>query len=132
MNDNIILGFIYNTSQKLLNKIPYDFIILDKEPDYLIKELIIPKINKSKKTKYSENFEELFSKVHLGEIIYGNLYNLDINTKLNINLNILNYKYNYKNLKKSYENITINHRCYYYIKNKLIPEKILANGIINY
>jgi len=132
-NGNTVLGFIYNTNQRLLESIPYDLILLDKEPDHLIKELIIPKINKNKKSKYSKKFEELFNKVHLGEIIYGNLYNLDINTNLGISINIVdeNLENKYK-LESSYENIVINHRCFYYIKNKKIVNKILSCGIIDY
>ena len=51
----------------------------------------------------------------------------------NISINIVdeNLENKYK-LESSYENIVINHRCFYYIKNKKIVNKILSCGIIDY
>lgn len=132
-SSNMILGFIYSTSLTLLDKIPYEIITTSKKPDHLIKKLIIPKINRNKKTNYSKRFKDILTKIHLGEIIYGSMFEIDINLNIGLNLSvskdISNDKYDIKN---SFDNININHRCYYYIKNKNIPNKILSNGLINY
>lgn len=130
---NMTLGFIYSTSQELLQTIPYDLIIANKNSDHLIKKLIIPKLNRNKKSSYSKNFKDILSQVHLGEIVYGNLYQIEIIT--NIGLNIKTSKEIPKDkyeIKKTFDNIAINHKCFYYVKNKFIQNKILSSGMINY
>ena len=127
------LGFLYSVERNLLDKIPYDFILQTKKPDHLIKKLIIPKINRNKKSNYSKKFRDVLSQIHLGEIIYGTMYEIDINVNIGLNLSVTkeisNNKYEIIN---SFDNITINHKCFYYVKNNNITNKILSNGLINY
>jgi hypothetical protein len=130
---NMTLGFIYTPSRELLDKIPYDLITQDKKPEVLAKKIIIPKLNRNKKSLYSKNFKDVLSQVHLGEIIYGTLY--QINIVISIGLSISVSKEISKNkyqISKSFDNISINHKCFYYIKNSNIPNKILSTGVISY
>lgn len=130
---NMTLGFIYTPNRELVDKIPYDLINLDKKPEVLAKKLIIPKLNRNKKSIYSKNFKEALTQVHFGEIIYGSLY--EVNIMVNMGLSIGVSKEISKNkyhIAKSYDNITINHKCFYYIKNSNIPNKILSTGMICY
>jgi len=130
---NMILGFIYTSDRQLVNKIPYDLIIQDKKPEILAKKLTIPKLNRNKKSVYSKNFKDVLSQVHLGEIVYGTLFQVNIMISMGLSIgvskNVPNNKYQ---IIKSFDNITINHKCFYYVKNTNIPNKILSTGLINY
>jgi len=130
---NMILGFIYSTNKELLDKIPYDLITPIKTPDHLIKKLVIPKLNRNKKSSYSKNFKEVLSQVHLGEIIYGTSYKIDINIDMGLSISVSkeipSNKYEIVN---SFDNIIINHKCFYYVKNTNIKNKILSTGMIHY
>lgn len=130
---NMTLGFIYSTERGLLQKIPYEFITQTKKPDCIANKLVIPKINRNKKSLYSKNFKDVLSQVHLGEILYGTLFQVDINMNMGLTIGISKeIPSNTYEIKKSYDNITINHKCFYYVKNSNIANKILSTGMINY
>ena len=130
---NMILGFVYAPNRELVDKIPYELITQQNKPEVIVKKLIIPKLNRNKKSVYSKNFSDILSQVHLGEIVYGTLYQVNIQMSMGLSIGvskeISNNKYQ---IAKSFDNITINHKCFYYIKNTNIPNKILSTGMILY
>lgn len=131
---NMVLGFIYTPERELVKSIPYELITLPKKPIILAKKLIIPKLNRNKKTVYSKNFKEILSQVHLGEIIYGTLYKLNVNMEMGLSIGV-NKDIPQPNkyvIEKSFDIISINHKCFYYVKNNFLQNKILSTGIINY
>ncbi len=132
-SSNMVLGFIYTTTKELVETIPYELITQPKKPSVLAKKLIIPKLNRNKKSIYSKNFKDVLNQIHLGEIVYGTLYKLNINleTELAINVSKEIPKNKYE-IMKSFDEININHKCFYYIKNNFIQNKILITGLINY
>jgi hypothetical protein len=130
---NMTLGFVYSTGRELLDKIPYELITQDKKPEVLAKKLIIPKLNRNKKSVYSKNFKDVLSQVHLGEIIYGTLYQVNIVMSMGLSIGVSKeISKNKYQIGKTFDNITINHKCFYYIKNSNIPNKILSTGMICY
>lgn len=132
-SSNMVLGFIYTPTRELVDIIPYEFITQPKKPSVLAKKLIIPKLNRNKKTIYSKNFKDVLNQIHLGEIVYGSLYKLNINIEMGLSITVSKEipKNKYEIL-KSYDEIIINHKCFYYVKNNFIQNKILATGMINY
>ena len=131
LNGDMILGFVYNKSGENIAELPYNLIIEDKKINYKVNKLTIPKINRNRKFLYSKQYENEFKNVHLGEITYSKLYNIDVICDFNLDIKIENtIKEVNKNI-NTIDNIKINHKCYYYIKQKDIM-KILMNGVINY
>jgi len=138
MGDNMILGFMYNLDRTNIENynILYDKIIQVRQFDKIVKELTIPKINRTKKTNYGKKFNneyQILKQLHLGEIVYGNMYDMDIFCSME--LDIVSDKEVSKNkyeIKSTIDEIKINHRCYFYIKNANIMNKILISGLINY
>jgi len=130
---NMILGFVYDVSRQHVKTLPYKKMLENKIPDVVVNKLIIPKINRNKKSAYGKKFNKELENIHFGELAYGTMYKLDINVIMGLELNISNTisKDKYE-IKRNIEIIEINHRCYYYIKNKNIENKILSNGMINY
>jgi hypothetical protein len=135
VGDNMILGFAYNLSRRNLpdSEILYTKINQKREFNKLVTDLYIPKINRNKKINYGKKFVNELKQVHLGEIIYGNMYDIDIisDTELEITIdnNTSNNKYE---IISNIDEIKINHRCYFYIKNSSIANRILFNGVIEY
>lgn len=132
-SSNMVLGFIYTPIRELVQSIPYDLITQPKKPSTIVKKLIIPKLNRNKKTIYSKNFKEILNQVHLGEIIYGTMYKLEIGLEVGLSIGVSKEipKTKYE-IVKSFDEIIINHKCFYYVKNNFIQNKILATGLINY
>ena len=133
-SSNMVLGFVYTPEKELVSTIPYELITLPKKPSILAKKLTIPKLNRNKKTEYSKNFKEVLNQVHLGEVVYGTLYKLNVNMVmgLSIGVNKVIPQPNKYEITKSFDEITINHKCFYYVKNNFLQNKILATGMINY
>lgn len=133
-SSNMILGFIYTPDRELVNAIPYELITQPKKPEVLAKKLIIPKLNRNKKSVYSKNFKEVLNQIHLGEIIYGTLYKLNINMEMGLSIGVNKEipQANKYEILKSFDEITINHKCFYYVKNNYLQNKILATGMISY
>jgi hypothetical protein len=128
-----IIGFTFKKSEKNVELIDYELLIKEKEFNFMAKTFIFPKINKQSKCNYGKQFN--LGKIHLGEILYGKMFDLDINTNLlldiainnNININIKNFKIN-----GNIEEINLNHQLYFYIKDKKINNRIICCGLINY
>lgn len=132
-SSNMILGFLYTTSRELPNTIPVEYIEQYKSPCYLAKKLIIPKLSRNKKSNYSKHFKEALAQTHLGEIVYGQMFPVNINTEISIGIQISQkIPKNKYEITGSIDSIAINHRCFYYVKNKFVSNKILVDGIINY
>lgn len=132
-SSNMVLGFLYTQTKELTSSIPYELITQPKKPFVLAKKLVIPKLNRNKKTIYSKNFKEVLNQIHLGEIIYGSLYKLNINLEIGLSIGVSKeIPKNKYTIVKSYDEIIINHKCFYYVKNNFIQNKILATGLINY
>jgi hypothetical protein len=135
VGDNMILGFIYNLSRKNISnsELLYSKINQKLEINKVVKELYIPKINRNKKINYGKKFINELKQIHLGEIIYGNMYDMDIvsNMELEITIdkNVSNNKYQ---IISNIDEIKINHRCFFYIKNSNIENRILFCGMIEY
>jgi len=130
---NMILGFIYTPTRELVNAIPYELVTQPKKPSVLAKKLIIPKLNRNKKSIYSKNFKDVLNQVHLGEVVYGSLYKLNINVEMGLSIGVSKeIPKNKYEIAKSYDEIVINHKCFYYVKNNFIQNKVLATGMICY
>lgn len=133
MSSNMILGFVYNTNREHVKSLPKKLIYENRKADVLVKKLVIPKIKRNKQSLYSKRFKEELTNVHLGEVIYGMM--VDMNIVLNMGLNISVSKDVSKDkyeIKRNIDYINLNHKCFYYIKNKNIENKILSSGMINY
>lgn len=130
---NMTLGFVYDISRQNVKSLPYKKMLESKVPDIVVNKLIIPKINRNKKSPYGKKFKEELQNIHFGELVYGSMYQLDINILMGLDLSttqeVSKEKYE---IKRNIEMIEINHKCYYYVKNKNIENKILSNGMINY
>lgn len=130
---NMILGFVYTPTRELVNSIPYDLITMEKKPEVLAKRLVIPKLNRTKQSVYSKNFKDVLNQVHLGEIIYGTLYQVNIQMEMGLSIAVSKeIPKNKYSIVKTFDDITINHKCFYYVKNANIPNKILSTGMISY
>lgn len=135
IGENMILGFIYNLSRKnVLNaELVYDKINKKRDINQLVKTLIIPKINRNKKINYGKKFAEDLKQIHLGEIIYGNMYDIDIITDMQLEITIdKNTSKNKYQIISNIDEIKVNHRCYFYVKNQSIENRILFAGMIEY
>ena len=129
-----IVGFYYNRYGNLLNDIDYEMITSNKEYDILVNKLIFPKFNRNKRNTYDKDFMKNIGKVHLGEVMYGNMYELDIIMNMNLNISTDNdcNMYKQKATKQNLEIIKLNHRCFYYIKDNELVNRLICCGIINY
>ena len=135
VGDNMILGFMYNLSRMNVSnaELLYNKINQKREINKLVKDLYIPKINRNKKINYGKKFTNELKQVHLGEIIYGNMYDIDIISDMELEITIDNNTSNNKyEIISNIDEIKINHRCYFYIKNSSIENRILFNGMIEY
>jgi hypothetical protein len=130
---NMILGFVYTISRQQVPILPYKKMLEYKKPELLVETLVIPKINRKKKSPYGKRFKEELSNIHFGELVYGTMYGIDINVNMGLEIDITKEvsKEKYE-IKSNIDIININHKCYYYIKNRNIENKILTNGLINY
>lgn len=135
VGDNMILGFVYNLSRMNLtnSELLYAKINQKREINKLVKELYIPKINRNKKINYGKKFSNELKQIHLGEIIYGNMYDIDIISEMELEITVdNNISANKYQITSNIEEIKINHRCYFYIKNQSIENRILFSGMIEY
>ncbi len=130
---NMILGFVYTITRQQVSVLPYKKMLEHKKPEVLVETLLIPKINRKKNSPYGKRFKEELSNIHFGELVYGVMYGLDINVEMGLEIGITQdvSKEKYE-IKSNIDIININHKCYYYIKNRNIENKILTNGLINY
>lgn len=135
IGDEMILGFMYNLNRKNIENtdLLYSKINKKRTIDRVVKELYIPKINRNKKINYGKKFVNDLKQIHLGEIIYGNMYDIDIIVDMILDItvdnNVSTEKYQ---IVSNIDEIKINHRCFFYTKNKNIENRILFSGIIEY
>lgn len=135
VGDNMILGFMYNLSRKNVSdpELLYTKINQKREINKIVKDLYIPKINRNKKINYGKKFSNDLKQVHLGEIIYGNMYDIDIISNMELEITVdKNSSNNKYQIISNIDEIKINHRCVFYIKNSSIANRILFSGIIEY
>ena len=121
IGDNMILGFAYTLSRKniLNSEILYSKINGKYPINKLVKNFYIPKINRNKKINYSKKFASDLKQIHLGEIIYGNMYNIDIMTDMDLEITVdKNISKNKYEIISNIDEIKINHRCFFYVKNR--------------
>ena len=142
--NDLLLCFVYNLHNKPFVKLPYDIMINDNSSNDLIhgnvyskvsyNTLIIPKININKKYKYSKKFENILSNVHLGEISYGDMFDVAITNNYNVSMNVYNMPIN-MDASASLgitQTTIINYRCCFYVKNVNSQNKLLLCGKIDY
>ena len=133
ISENMFLCFIYTTKMQNIDELSYEFLLKDKVITHNIKTLIIPKINMTKKINYGKKFKNTLDMIHLGEISYGKMYNISIINDYILNVIIDRDAQTQKyNAFTQINEITINHKCCYYIKNKMLPNKLLLCGKIDY
>ena len=129
----MVLGFVYNLSRQHVQNLPYKQMIAEKVPNIMVEKLIIPKINRNKISPYGKKFKEELSTMHFGELVYGTIFDLDINIHMGLDIEInQEVPKNKYEIKRNIDIININHKCYYYVRNRNINNKILSNGMINY
>ena len=124
----IFMGFIYDKNKINTQSIIYEELIEDKKINYIIKTLIIPKISYKKMSNYSKKFKEVLTKIHLGEVIYGKTYDIDIIQDVNMDISVDDHLiYKNINIENNIDEININHTCYFYVKEF---GKVCCSGII--
>ena len=128
------IGFIFRKDENNIEKIDYDIILKEKDYNTLANVFVFPKLNKKIKNNYGKRFT--LDKLHLGEVLYGKMYNMDIISNLNLELAINNLQNNIDhNSKKNIrhiDEIILNHKLFFYIKDKNINNRIICSGLINY
>ena len=124
----IFMGFIYDKKKINTQSIIYEEITEDKKPNYIINTLIFPKISLKKRSNYSKKFKDVLTKIHLGEVIYGKTYDIDIIQDINIDISVNDdIKYKNNNIENFIQEININHSFYFYVKEF---GKVCCSGII--
>ena len=84
----------------------------------MLKKILIPKFNRSKKNMYDKKFMDNIKTIHLGEVIYGKILGLDIEMNMNLEINMLNnVKRPHMEFTKNIEYVKLNHKFYFYIKS---------------
>ena len=124
----IFMGFIYDKNKINTQSIIYEEIIEDKKSNYIINTLIFPKISFKKMSNYSKKFKDVLTKIHLGEVIYGKSYDIDIIQDINMDISVNDdIKYKNNNIENFIQEININHSFYFYVKEF---GKVCCSGII--
>ena len=124
----IFMGIIYHKNKTNTDSVIYEELLEQKTLNYLIKTLTIPKISLKKMSNYSKKFGDVLKKIHLGEVIYGKTYDIEIIQDVNFDISVNDdVKYKQHNIQNNIEEITINHSCYFYVKEF---GKICCSGII--
>ena len=143
VNNNILIeanfieskiGFIFKKDENNIDKIDYDILLKDKDYNTIASVFVFPKLNKKIRNNYGKRFT--LDKLHLGEVLYGKMYNMDIISNLNLELAVNNLEnnidYNSKKNIRHIDEIILNHKLFFYIKDKNINNRIICSGIINY
>jgi hypothetical protein len=143
INDNVLIeadfiynkiGFTFKKDENNIDKIDYDILLKDKDYNTIAKMIIFPKLNKKIRNNYGKKFT--LDKLHLGEVLYGKMYNMDIISNLNLEIAVNNLvdniDYNTKKNIRYIDEIILNHKLFFYIKDKTINNRIICSGLINY
>jgi len=124
------IGFIFKKDENNIDKIDYDILIKEKDYNTIAKIFIFPKLNKKIRNNYGKRFT--LDKLHLGEVLYGKMYNMDILSNLNLEIAVNNLDYYKKNNIRHIDEIILDHKLFFYIKDKNINNRIICGGLINY
>ncbi len=133
--ENMRLGFIYREDNELVEDYDmiYDLVMIEKRYNIKIRNIVIPKINRSKKSNYSNKFSENLDSVHLGEVCYGKMMKVMMNIYTKMEINVENkVEIERYEIERMIDSIIINGRMFYYVKNEKIKNRILFSGVINY
>jgi len=141
INDNVIIeadfienkiGFTFKKNENNVDNIDYDILLKDKDYNTIANVFIFPKLNKKMRINYGKRFT--LDKLHLGEVLYGKLYNMNIISNLNLEIAVNNLEKKDKNIQKIryIDEIVLNHKLFFYIKDKNINNRIICSGLINY
>jgi hypothetical protein len=140
-NDNVILeadfienkiGFTFKKDENNIDNIDYDILLKDKDYNAILNVFIFPKLNKKIRNNYGKKFT--LDKLHLGEVLYGKMYNIKIISNLNLEIAVNNLEkkdINIQNI-RYIDKIILNHKLFFYIKDKNINNRIICSGLINY
>lgn len=128
------IGFIFSKDENNIDKVDYDILLKDKDFNTIASVFVFPKLNKKIRNNYGKRFT--LDKLHLGEVLYGKMYNMDIISNLNLELAVNNLvnniDYNSKKNIRHIDEIILNHKLFFYIKDKNINNRIICSGLINY
>lgn len=128
------IGFIFKKDENNIDKIDYDVLIKEKDYNTISKIFIFPKLNKKIRNNYGKRFT--LDKLHLGEVLYGKMYNIDILSNLNLEIAVNNLTnnidYNKKKNIRHIDEIILDHKLFFYVKDKNINNRIICGGLINY
>ena len=140
-NDNVLIeadfienkiGFIFKKDENNMDNIDYDILLKDKDYNTIANVFIFPKLNKKIRNNYGKRFK--LDKLHLGEVLYGKMYNINIISNLNLEIAVNNLDKKDKNTHnvRYIDEIILNHKLFFYIKDKNINNRIICSGLINY
>jgi len=140
-NDNVLIeadfienkiGFIFKKDENNIDSIDYDILLKDKDYETMANVFIFPKLNKKIRNNYGKRF--ILDKLHLGEVLYGKMYNINIISNLNLEIAVNNLDKKDKNTHniRYINEIILNHKLFFYIKDKNINNRIICCGLINY
>jgi len=127
------IGFTFKKDENNVDKLDYNILLKEKDYNTIAKMIIFPKLNKKIRNNYGKKFT--LDKLHLGEVLYGKMYNMDIISNLNLEIAINNLEDNKDYTKKNIryiDEIILNHKLFFYIKDKTINNRIICSGLINY
>ena len=141
VNDNVLIeadfienkiGFLFKKDENNIDSIDYDILLKDKDYNTIANVFVFPKLNKKIRNNYGKRFT--LDKLHLGEVLYGKMYNMNIISNLNLEIavnNLVKKDINTHNI-RHIDEIILNHRLFFYIKDKNINNRIICSGLINY
>ncbi len=143
VNDNVLIeadfieskiGFIFKKDENNIDSVDYNILLKEKDFNTIAKIFVFPKLNKKIRNNYGKRFT--LDKLHLGEVLYGKMYNIEIISNLNLEIAISNLTnnidYNKKKNIRHIDEIILNHKLFFYIKDKNINNRIICSGLINY
>jgi len=141
VNDNVLIeadfienkiGFLFKKDENNIDSIDYDILLKDKDYNTIANVFVFPKLNKKIRNNYGKRFT--LDKLHLGEVLYGKMYDMNIISNLNLEIavnNLVKKDINTHNI-RHIDEIILNHRLFFYIKDNNINNRIICSGLINY
>ena len=141
VNDNVLIeadfienkiGFLFKKDENNIDSVDYDILLKDKDYNTISNIFVFPKLNKKIRNNYGKRFT--LDKLHLGEVLYGKMYDMNIISNLNLEIAVNNLVKKDKNTHniRHIDEIILNHKLFFYIKDKNINNRIMCSGLINY
>jgi hypothetical protein len=128
------IGFTFKKDENNIDSVNYDILLKEKDYNTIAKIFLFPKLNKKISNNYGKRFT--LDKLHLGEVLYGKMYNMEIISNLNLDIAVSNLSnnidYNKKKNIRHIDEIILNHKLFFYIKDKNINNRVICCGLINY